>query len=298
MIKWIAVLLMIIDHFGYYLGFLMPEPFVLLLRLVGRLSFPLFAYSVALGFLRTKNRTRYFTRMFLFAAITQALLMITSYFTHGDVFTNVMFTFSLAILFMAAAELLEKAAAAIHPTVSPYTKAGESSPETGDVSVLPADKGQNKSPKPCVELYGHMFPVLPAILLSVLAMLVIFGLTFRFNPDYSVFGIFTVYMFYYILKKIRKPDLALAKDKHYLLIMFSSFLGLNLLWSLYKISFTSTPLYWSIMEIFSVFSIGILLMEKPRPKPARLEKYFFYIFYPAHLVLFMIISFLLPQFIF
>lgn len=262
MIKWIAVLLMIIDHVGYYLGFLMPEPIYILLRLVGRLSFPLFAYSIALGFLRTKNRTRYFSRMFLFAVITQALLMITSYFTHGGVFINVMFTFSLAILFMAASELLEKAAGAHNPGV---------------------------------ELFGRTIPVLAAILLSIAAMLVILGLTFRFNPDYNIFGILTVFLFYYILKKIRKPDLVLAKDKHALLIMFVSFLGLNLLWSIYKISFSSTELGGIILEIFSVFSIGILLLEKPRLKPARMEKYFFYIFYPAHLVLFMIIRFLLPQ---
>src|SRR5665647_595361 len=113
MIKWLAVLLMIIDHIGYYLGFLMPEPVVIGLRLIGRLSFPIFAYSIALGFLRTKNRTRYFWRMFLFSCITQAVLALTGYFTHTGTFTNVMFTFSLAILIMAAAELFEKANLAV-----------------------------------------------------------------------------------------------------------------------------------------------------------------------------------------
>lgn len=297
MIKWIAVILMIIDHIGYYLGFLMPEPVVLLLRLVGRLSFPLFAYSISLGFLRTKNRTRYFTRMLLFAAITQALLMLASYFTRQEIFTNVMFTFSLAILFMAASQLLEKAIEAIHPSGSPNAAVGgESSLETREVKEKPAKSG--------VEIYGRMIPVIPAILLAAAAMLVILGLTYRFHPDYNIFGLFTVYLFYYILKKRRNPDQPPAKDKRTLLIMFFSFLGLNLLWALYKmwelykIVFTPTQFNWILMEIFSVFSIGFLLLEKPGLKPARLEKYFFYIFYPAHLVLFMIIRFFLPQLIF
>lgn len=298
MIKWIAVILMIIDHIGYYLGFLMPEPVVLLLRLVGRLSFPLFAYSIALGFLRTKNRTRYFTRMLLFAVITQALLMLTSHFTHVGVFTNVMFTFSLAILFMAVSELFEKAVESINPSGSPDEKEGESTHEPQDLKENSLQPVREITHKSGVELYGRTIPAIPAIIFASAAMLVILGLTYRFHPDYNIFGLFTVYLFYYILKKRRNPDLELAKDKHTLLIMFFSFLGLNLLWSLYKIGFSSTQLYWSLMEIFSVFSIGILLLEKPRPKPARMEKYFFYIFYPAHLVLFMIIRFLLPQLIF
>lgn len=290
MIKWIAVILMIIDHIGYYLGFLMPQPVVLILRLVGRLSFPLFAYSIALGFLRTKNRTRYFTRMLLFAVITQALLMLTSNFTHGGVFTNVMFTFSLAILFMAASQILEKAAEVIHPSGSTNAAAGESSFGTREVNEKPVKSG--------VVIFGRTIPVIPAILFAAAAMLVILGLTYRFHPDYNIFGLFTVYLFYYILKKRRNPDLELAKDKRTLLLMFFSFLGLNLLWAFYKIGFTSTPLYWSLFEIFSVFSIGFILLEKPGLKPARLEKYFFYFFYPAHLVLFMIIRFILPQLIF
>lgn len=283
MIKWLAVLLMIVDHIGYYLGFIMPEPVVIGLRLIGRLSFPIFAYFIALGFLRTKNRTRYFLRMFLFACITQVMLAVTAYFTHTGTFTNVMFTFSLAILMMAAAELFEKANLAI---LNDNSKRSES------VDTQNA-KDDNNSASPKIEIYGRQISASFGSVLAIVSIIIIIIVTNHFNPDYSIFGIFYVYVFYIIQKRIRKPGLTLSEDRYALKIMIISILGLNILWALFTRSSSSTAMYWVLMEIFSVFSIGILLLDKPRPKPARWEKYFFYIFYPTHLVLLMLVNYLL-----
>ena len=283
MIKWLAVLLMIVDHIGCYFEFLMPEPFVIGLRLIGRLSFPIFAYSIALGFLRTKNRTRYFLRMFLFACITQVMLAVTAYFTHTGTFTNVMFTFSLAILMMAAAEFLEKTSASL--------LTGNS--QSNATSNSKNGKEGKTSSSPQVEIYGHAISASLGSVLAIILVILIIGITNFFDPDYNIFGIFYVYIFYIIQKKIRKPGLTLAEDRHALKVMIVSILGLNLAWALFNISFSSTAMYWILMEIFSVFSIGILLLDKPRKKPARWEKYFFYIFYPAHLVMLMLLKYLL-----
>lgn len=283
MIKWLAVLLMIIDHIGYYLGFHMPDSVVIVLRLIGRLSFPIFAYSIALGFLRTKNRTRYFWRMFLFACITQTVLALTGYFTHTGTFTNVMFTFSLAILMMAAAELFEKANLAI---LNDNSKRSES------VDTQNA-KDDNNYASPKIEIYGRQISASFGSVLAIASIIIIIIITNHFNPDYSIFGIFYVYLFYIIQKRIRKPGLTLSDDRYALKIMIISILGLNILWALFTRSSSSTAMYWVLMEIFSVFSIGILLLDKPRKKPARWEKYFFYIFYPAHLVVLMLLQYLL-----
>lgn len=283
MIKWLAVLLMIVDHIGYFLGFLMPEPVVIGLRLIGRLSFPIFAYAIALGFLRTKNRTRYFLRMFLFACITQVMLAVTAYFTHTGTFTNVMFTFSLAILMMAAAEFLEKTSASL------LTGNSQSNATSNSKN---GNEGKTSS-SPQVEIYGHTISASLGSVLAIILVILIIGITNFFDPDYNIFGIFYVYIFYIIQKKIRKPGLTIAEDRHALKVMIVSILGLNLVWALFNISFSSTAMYWILMEIFSVFSIGILLLDKPRKKPARWEKYFFYIFYPAHLVLLMLLKYLL-----
>ena len=282
MIKWIAMLLMVVDHIGYYLGYGMPEPVMLVLRLFGRLSFPVFAYSVALGFLRTKNRTRYFARMFLFAAITQVLLAVTAYYTGIGTFTNVMFTFSLAILFMSASEYLSKIRAAIHKREYQAVQAGENTSV-----ILPVGK---KPQLPKADLFGHMIPAAAGVIFACISMLVILGLTYWFDPDYNLFGVFSVYLFYIIQKKVRNTGIPLKNDRHAILIMILSFAGLNLAWAVFQYITAAQPAYWLFMELFSVCSIGILVLDKPRQKPAPWEKYFFYFFYPAHLVILMIIS--------
>lgn len=275
MIKWIAVLLMVIDHIGYYFGFLMPNPVFIVLRLIGRLSFPLFAYSIAAGFLRTKNRTRYFTRMFVFAAVTQALLAVTSYFTGIGAFINVMFTFSLAILMMASSELLSKSLESV-----------------GRKNTSPEEENHRQL---SVEIRGHGIPPAAAGVTAVLSIFLILAAATYFEPDYSLFGVLTVYLFYYIQKRVRKPDLLLSADSNAVSVMVMSFLALNLISALFKFLLNTQPVYWILLEIFSVFSIAFLLMDKPRKRPGAMEKYFFYAFYPLHLVLFMLLQFYFMQ---
>lgn len=65
-LKLIALLTMLIDHIGYLL---LPQYFVL--RIIGRLSFPIFAYHLALGAARTSSPHRYAFRLLLFGLISQ-----------------------------------------------------------------------------------------------------------------------------------------------------------------------------------------------------------------------------------
>lgn len=55
--------------FGYYL--LQNNIF---LRCIGRLAFPIFAYQVAVGFHKTKNRYKYIFRMIVFAVVSEVIL--------------------------------------------------------------------------------------------------------------------------------------------------------------------------------------------------------------------------------
>ena len=65
-LKIIAMLTMLIDHTG---AILFPE--YLWLRIIGRISFPLFAYLLVVGFKHTHNVNRYLIRLFIFALISQ-----------------------------------------------------------------------------------------------------------------------------------------------------------------------------------------------------------------------------------
>ena len=94
MIKIIALLTMTIDHVGAIL-----YPGDLTLRLVGRLSFPLFCYLIVLGLENTRSATRYFARLLLFAFISQ----IPYYMAFGYEpleSLNIFFTLSLGVLFL------------------------------------------------------------------------------------------------------------------------------------------------------------------------------------------------------
>lgn len=65
-LKLLAVITMVIDHIGFLF---FPESIVF--RLIGRISFPLFAFLVAVGFTHTKNVHLYLRRLTFFAVISQ-----------------------------------------------------------------------------------------------------------------------------------------------------------------------------------------------------------------------------------
>ena len=94
LLKWVAIITMTVDHAG---AVLFPDFEVL--RWIGRLSFPLFAYLLILGMENTRNMSNYFVRLFIFALISQVpffLAIGTEPFEH----LNIFFTLSLGLLFV------------------------------------------------------------------------------------------------------------------------------------------------------------------------------------------------------
>lgn len=67
-LKLLAALLMVLDHVGAIFF-----PYLLYLRIPGRLSFPIFAYYTALGGANTKNPKGYFCKLLVMALITQPI---------------------------------------------------------------------------------------------------------------------------------------------------------------------------------------------------------------------------------
>jgi hypothetical protein len=66
LLKIIAIVTMVIDHVGRVL-----YPDLLFLQVIGRLSFPLFAYLVVLGVESTKKPRKYMATLLIFALISQ-----------------------------------------------------------------------------------------------------------------------------------------------------------------------------------------------------------------------------------
>lgn len=93
-IKLIAIITMVIDHVGL---FFFPD--IIFFRMIGRISFPLFAYLIANGAHYTKNINKYIGRMFVFALISQTPYYLAHKLIDADRDTlNVLFTFSLALV--------------------------------------------------------------------------------------------------------------------------------------------------------------------------------------------------------
>ena len=64
-LKLIALVSMLLDHIGAVL-IAAPIPYYML-RLIGRIAFPVFCFLLVEGFFHTKNLNKYAVRLFLFA---------------------------------------------------------------------------------------------------------------------------------------------------------------------------------------------------------------------------------------
>lgn len=95
----IACVAMLLDHIGYYNG-------NMLLRAVGRIAFPIFAYLLCNGYRHTSCRWRYVLRLSLFALISQIpfSLFCTNTLTYAN--GNVFITLVVALLCVWGTDVL------------------------------------------------------------------------------------------------------------------------------------------------------------------------------------------------
>ncbi|TEB13557.1 TraX protein [Pelotomaculum sp. FP] len=85
----LAMTTMFIDHLGISL---FPDNEIF--RIIGRLAFPLYAYSLAVGFIKTHSRKNYIQRLFRLALVSQIPYMLLLN-TKG---LNVIFTLLLSLI--------------------------------------------------------------------------------------------------------------------------------------------------------------------------------------------------------
>ncbi|MBE6605825.1 MAG: hypothetical protein E7635_02145 [Ruminococcaceae bacterium] len=95
MIKLIACISMFIDHAGLQLF-----DNNIIMRSVGRLAMPLFAFFIGEGCRHTSNRLKYFLRVFVLGVICQIAYTANEIASgsFSSVYLNILFTFSISIL--------------------------------------------------------------------------------------------------------------------------------------------------------------------------------------------------------
>ena len=98
-LKLIALVSMTVDHVG---SFLLPQ--YKLLRIIGRLAFPIFAYMLAEGCRHTSSRLRYFCSIFGLAVLVQLFFWYTRHIIHQQI----LITFSMSLLLIFCGQEAEK----------------------------------------------------------------------------------------------------------------------------------------------------------------------------------------------
>lgn len=234
-IKLLAVLFMTIDHaFKLAPGliskiptFSIPLPgitfsFPQIISILGRISFPLFAFSVAQGCMHTRDFPKYLKRLFIFAVISELPFdfMFRGGFTVGS--QNVIWTFFFGVFAIFIYEKL-------------------------------------KSTK----------------ILGLLAVLGIAALCYMCNTDYKSIGVILIFVIYAIKNKTLKFSMVFLLICGYYLY-FRGFLNDILSGNITRI--IGQSLYLGSMLV------SIPIMALYNGKKGFGMKWFFYIYYPVHII--------------
>lgn len=98
-LKIIACITMLIDHMGVVLF-----PKITILRIIGRIAFPIFAFLLAEGCYYTRNKIRHLLVISGFAVVMQVVLFLATRMTDFSIFIH----FSIAVLLCLVIDLIEK----------------------------------------------------------------------------------------------------------------------------------------------------------------------------------------------
>ncbi len=88
-LKLIALIAMTVDHVGEILF-----PHIIILRIIGRLAYPIFAFMIAEGCFYTKHKYRYFFEVLGIGALCQIVYFVM----FGSLYMNIMIVFAFSIL--------------------------------------------------------------------------------------------------------------------------------------------------------------------------------------------------------
>lgn len=269
MLKWLALLFMTIDHVGYYFYDALPYGVYFTLRSIGRLAFPIFAFYLVKGFCRTRNPFHYLFRMAAWAtiahfAISAAYLFAGFQSSLWNVeWTNVLVLFTFAITMLLGYDLAMRS---YHDMI---------------VSMTPASDSPFKLKEPRydvkVNLGGISLSPKVGIPTGIAMILLSFWAVFALNADYEIYGLLTV-LFIYI--SYDKDEDAISVSTLLLLL-----LTLNAGYVVFA-AMTQAGVEFALIQSLSMFSVFLFqLIGKDKKKPGFFGKYFFYCYYPAHIVL-------------
>ena len=233
-LKLIAAVSMAVDHMG-----LMLFPRAEILRYIGRLAFPIYAFFISEGYRHTHDRVKYFLRVFLLGVLCQIVYTVAE----DELYIGILLTFSFSIAIMACFSLFKRTVA-----------------KTDEVVL---DKA------------GRTVGQVLAALLCVVSVGAAYFVSANITVDYGFSGIML-------------PVLCSVTDnKPVRLALFSVGLAaVALEYAFLSGTFVAADF---IKQACALAAVPLLWLYNGTRGKYRL-KYFFYIFYPAHLALLYLIS--------
>ena len=232
-LKWVAIAAMLIDHTAAVMGGWLPPLCSGLMRDVGRIAFPIFAYGIAQGCVYTHSARRYLGRLLLFAVLSELpyrLALRAGSLAFG--LFNVFFT------------LLAGAACC-------------------QIIKFCRSKGRRWA-------WAAVVPVGAIVLLCEMQ-----------HTDYGGFGVLCVLLPYLFWESKPARLIALGSVVALIYIVVSHFQGFGM------------PLYWiyapenvgsMVREtLFALAGVGLIALYNGQPGSKK-GKWFFYVFYPVHLL--------------
>lgn len=238
MLKIVACVLMLIDHMG---AAIFPE--AIILRFIGRLSFPIFAYLIAIGYSKTKSFSKYFYRLLIFAVISQIPFSLA---------------FSDKISIHSLSDFMIFFIGSPYPHLNIFFTLA-----IGLITIRVWDKNK--------------FSTIKLIIVLVL------GLTAQiFSTDYGIYGVAMILAFY--IYNASKIETLISQT-----IVFVLFYLPQILLESLNYPGVSMKLNWFSQALSLLALIFIFTYNDEKGKDL---KYFFYSFYPVHLLIIGIIKIL------
>lgn len=247
-LKIIAILAMLVDHGTVAFDSLLTFEMYEMGRAIGRTAFPIFCFMIVEGYIHTGNRWKYLLRLGAFALISEGPfdLLFNNELLEFH-YQNVFFTLAIGL---AAIMLLGKAQEEAAKRLTP---------------------GGNAAKIILISLLNLVFQ--PVVILSAMFF------AERLNTDYSSMGILLIIFIYYFEKiQVFTKGLREKLGENRLRFIFAG-IAVALWFLLYDVKIGS------VVESAGFPAIIFIVFYNGERGRYRLPKYFFYAFYPLHILL-------------
>ena len=280
-LKLIAIIAMALDHFAMVFFYrrvelipLCPRPlfyFYYTCRSIGRIALPIFIFLMSEGFKYTRSKEKYLLRLIVFAIISEIpynLADAKRFFFPLE--QNILFTLFISLLNLY---IIEKIHISIHKIRDNIFSKDNNE---RDLTLKGAHLERHTPTTFPIDVTNSPLHNFINVFIIIFVTLISCLISEKLYFSYGSSCVISLALCYYI------------KNKRPLKVILMTIILMIWVYN-YMTKRTIIFGYWHYAEIFAIFSL-IPIMLYDATLPNKKIKYLFYIFYPAHLLIFYILS--------